>query len=983
MSFLPVFAALGESERLLIFNLLLDKLTAEAEIGRDDAAELLGFALQPARARTLLGELYGDRGLDSANVFKLWLKLFPKGVTQTQGRLLNKPLAQLQSADKSRLELPLAGLAGNLGDPPANSVDLLLRTEADLQLSIQGMATPPAAAEPEPDLVRLGFTGTFGGMTAAGFSVSPWELHATAGGDYRHSVGYYLRGSPEQTLGQAAMQGLALLGRHPALKVQSLLRLLSAPNRRFEAVELQSRQEWRFRSRVRLAKQLGLGEGAGLDTGIDLDMQLIEHGEFRLRMTAAGDELEVAIRRLERRETKRGSAFTAEFDLTGLGQRLYPRLRHNLGRAGQALGRLLELLPETAVVRTTLRGAVARALADFEYRNQLLAVIGPDPTVDPGERMVGRMLELIERSPDLWMDKTTATAEAIVERLLDELGDLTPEVRAALKQALLLRVRGALGELDQRLRERVREALLGVSFEELDQALAALGERVGARLDRLDRRVNDVTRKLRRHVSRYQGFVARLGQRLEQAADYRVRLRAHAEQQRLRSEQAEIRLRFDPNAPEADDLFRRLLLSDVAGVFRAALEGERDGPVRAIGKAALSRYARLTRSSAYEAVLFGFEIGGQSILDVETQMVEDAAGNLTIVPRMRYSELINSLSDRRRFHFVNVYQLAGARRVGTASLAFSVYREAAGLETGQITAFVDSAAQLGMISAADRAALPEVLERLPAEGLARARINLGLTLTESQLQKLLTYGAPVEREDQIASVMTRICRPTPPDEDRELREDDEWSELQNPGRAAVAESRAAIRPRRMERVVEITCQAFDQVVQIVPPTEPRPQDLHRLLRQCGYGGGIGGAIRDYESINFFAETATEGFAEFQDNRAVDWLYYRHKAVTEFAGRALLGMWAIYHSGPYNWEVERYNRCQERSAEILGYWFDRAGSQLWAAGLQDEIRPVTLALLKTLLTLADTDPAAPGPVLAMDLQLLDEQGAVAQRLPISA
>ena len=94
------------------------------------------------------------------------------------------------------------------------------------------------------------------------------------------------------------------------------------------------------------------------------------------------------------------------------------------------------------------------------------------------------------------------------------------------------------------------------------------------------------------------------------------------------------------------------------------------------------------------------------------------------------------------------------------------------------------------------------------------------------------------------------------------------------------------------------------------------------------------------------------------------------------------MWTIYHSGPARWPVERYERCQERVGDIVGYWFDRAGSQLWAFGIQKDMRPVTLALLRTLLDLADTDPWAPGPLVAMDLQLLDDDAKVLKTLAIS-
>lgn len=113
----------------------------------------------------------------------------------------------------------------------------------------------------------------------------------------------------------------------------------------------------------------------------------------------------------------------------------------------------------------------------------------------------------------------------------------------------------------------------------------------------------------------------------------------------------------------------------------------------------------------------------------------------------------------------------------------------------------------------------------------------------------------------------------------------------------------------------------------------------------------------------------------------------NKAVTAFADEALLGMWAVYHSAPYGWKIERYQFCQRHTAEVIGYWFDRTEAHAWKfplIAIRNEMRPMTIAMLKMLLDLADTNgDRMQGPFLCMELQLLNDQAKIIKRLSISS
>jgi len=986
MALIPVLSSLGQSPLLAQFlprfYELLTQLSVAHEVSALDARNMLARGLGDERASDLITELFGDADLNQATVFRIWSKLFDFELTAEDRSLLATEFGGLEEGTTRELTLPLFGVGSEIADPPSNKIDLLLAAGTTIELALKAGAVPPGGSAPDSSQIAVGLKGTIGGMASLGLAMPPVAVLAQNGADYSHTVEYFLRWGESRTFGQEAVRGLDLIRSNPRLRVRSLIHLLTNPGNRVEAIQVTSNQAWRFAGTLSLGRQAALGGGNGLDLGIEVGFNLIERGEYQYSLTAAPNGLDVAIHRLDRAESTSHESVGVELDLRGLAQKLYPKIRDHLGSADKALQQLLEFLPDQDVLRTTLTRHIEKALADFTHKDLVMAAIGLDPTQSSDAAIAARLSALIERTPMLWQDKTAAVTEAIIDDVLGRIDPLTPDTRAELKESLQNRLRSALVDLDKAIKEKVLDIVNTSEFDSVRGALRALGDDISDRITSIDGKVNAVTGKVRDHVGRYQAFIAKLSDYLDSAAARRILLKLRSEEKRIRSEEAVIRLRFNPDAPNADEYLRRLLLSDVEALFVEARKGDTDGPVIALNAASLTRYAGLIKTRSFEAVLLGFEMGGKSILETETTIVEDAAGNLTVATKMNYQEVLKSVFDQRRFQIINAYQLANSRQTGSATLAFSVFREAAGLEIEDIKAFAWGCERLGMISRASYAAI-DVLEEAAADlDFKRSRLNIGLTLTQPQLEQLLSYGAPVSTSAEIPRAVESVCLEPIASVSAPVS-DDEYADLRpEPRRDVPAERPPLPVPKRMSETVDIACRAFEATLKFVEPSEPSRKLLQSLFEKSGYTGTIGEAIRDFPGIAF--NTESDGFSVGGPlYRAKEWLYYRNKAVTELAAKGLLGMWAIYHSGPQRWPKERYERCQERSGEIIGYWFDRTGSQAWYFGIEKNMRPVSLALLRTLLDLADTDRAAPGPLLAMDLQLLNEDAKVVKTLPISA
>ena len=719
MAFVSVFSSLGDSGLLGVFNQLLEKTLIDGFVSASKASRMLAAHLETGSASRIINELYGDADIKQSTLMKLFCRLFADDLKPLQLDLLNKKLAALQESSNNQVALKLPTLGVEIDDLSTSGIDLLIRTSADLAISVQGFSSLPGSQLRDSSIVCIGLRGDLAGEVSAGMSHAAVKLKLGAGNRFQHAINYYLTGNQHNTLGQEAIRGLGLICVHHDLSVNSLMSMLSNTHNRVAAVEVTSDQEWRLSGEIRVAREFKTGSSTSLDAGFGVDYTLLEKGEHQYSMSLDPDDsrrLLVSIRRLTSNETTSGESFGAEFDLSGIAEKIYPRIQDHLGRADKMLGKLLDLLPLKHTRRQLLTTHISRAISHFPNNGELLATVGINPGMTLQQRISERLCDLIENTPSFWSDKThTATTQVLAEvsARLAELG-LTTKVNSKLSGALQNPLQKALSAIDREFRRQVKNKLLSRAEQgELLEALHVLndvGERVKTVSEVNDSSVNDISKQIRRHVGRYQKFVAAFSKHLNSAEASRISIRASSEVKQLSSTEAEIRLSFNPDIPHASEYLHRLLLSDVEEVFRIACGKDPLAPVMEVD-ASLARYERFTQKKTTDIILFGFETGSRSIVDVDTRFVETPDGNLTIVGKMSYEEVSNNLFDRRKFNIVNLHQLSNAGQTGSATLSFSASKSGGGVDEEAIGEFVSDAVRLEMVDPHDIALLERVFQQ--------------------------------------------------------------------------------------------------------------------------------------------------------------------------------------------------------------------------------------------------------------------------------
>jgi hypothetical protein len=997
MAFVSVLGSLGESRLLETFNQLLEKILIDGVVSASKATQLLAAHLGKEHASRIARDIYGDADVKRSTLFKLFCRLFADDLKPQNLNLLNTQLADLKQRNKNRVVLKLPSLGIEIDDLPTFRIDLLISTSADLAISVQGYSSLPGSGERNSNTVRVGLRGDLAGEISVGMSHAAVMLKLGSGNQFSHAINYYLTGSREDTLGEKAMHGLGLISCHPDLSISSLITMLSNPGNRFAAVEVISRQEWRLAGEIKLAREFRAGSYTSLDAGVGIDYTRIERGEFHYSMGLDPDDtrrLLVSIRKLRSNETITGETFGAEFDLRGIADKIYPRIQDHLGRADKMLVKLLDLLPLESSRRRLLATHIDSVISRFAHNGELLAVLGVDPGMTLQQRISSRLCDFIENTPSFWSDKTHAATKQVLEEVSSRLAEmgLTTRVNNKLSEALQSPLQKALSKIDKEFRQQVQQKLSNrAERDELLEALHLLND-VGRPLKAVteisDSTINNISKQIRGHIGRYQKFVARFCEHLNSAESKRISLRASSEIKQLSSAEAEIRLSFNPDTPRAGEYLHKLLLSDVEEVFSIARHKAPLNPVMEID-ASLARYERFTQRKTTDIILFGFEIGSSSILDIDTRFVESRDGNLTIIGKMSYEEVSKSLFDKRQFNIVNLHQLSNAMQTGSATLSFSASKSGDGVDEGAIRDFISDVVRLEMVDPHDLARLDSIFQQAgEVEDGCHSRFVFGLSLSEAELKQLLSHGSPVWSDAQIPGMMQQLCKPAAPQ--AALQPAPPWAgddgfDIYTHSTSSTTDR---IRPVRRRDTIRIACDAIDSALKDVPEVFKTKKRLQRLFKRLRYTGSIGDAIRDYRPQKFTTPSLDyEDFVGSAENRDEQWLYFRNKAVTAFADEALLGMWAVYHSAPYGWNIERYQFCQRRTAEVIGYWFDRTETHAWKFslfGIRNEMRPMTIAILKMLLDLSDTNgDRMQGPFLSMELQLLDDRAKIIKRLSISS
>jgi hypothetical protein len=315
----------------------------------------------------------------------------------------------------------------------------------------------------------------------------------------------------------------------------------------------------------------------------------------------------------------------------------------------------------------------------------------------------------------------------------------------------------------------------------------------------------------------------------------------------------------------------------------------------------------------------------------------DAQGNLQVLSRLDWRRQYRTRGDDRELAILNAFELATVDRTRTCTLSLNLSLADEELTPEQAREFFGSAVAAGLLP---EGADARAMRRVGASALTPGRLDVGLSLTRAQLLRLLRITAP---EGTLA-------------EQPDL--DPEWL--------------LGVAARNLGDIV--TAQPHDRrQLRLIA-------SLQRDLPDFGIdlGADLRGAI---ERLTRRGYAAAEGAFEtlFGDDfvakrnaaAALSWVLARRLAVTgchaECVGReenaqdglvdVLRLMREIYFSHDRGWAPGDYRERQHRIGEALKRWSYWGHAWRWWLLNDERIRPLTLALFRTVADLAQGEDAA--------------------------
>ncbi|MDJ0806143.1 MAG: hypothetical protein QNJ78_04850 [Gammaproteobacteria bacterium] len=858
---------------------------------------------------------------------------------------------------------------------------LLLRLNAGFSLNqtIQPLAELPKGMLLDPqrsEVLRMAMQGSLalGQSLAGGSAPVSLQMASTVSADaglqlfYRHYSGH--------RVGEALLFDLRRLA--SPFSIDALKRGFFQGN--LAAVKFKVAHSADVSGRIGFAQDLQLSQLVKGEFGLTFGFKKSLAGEFEYLIYPTGDGKRMALklRRLSAHTQERSSSLGLQLDLSDWAAKVYPMIEDKLGEAQTILNRVKGVIPGQDLFRKTLGDALAKALHDFDDKAQVLEGLGFSAEGQLGETFKGVLLNEIEASRRLWRGDLEERSQEITAEILNRL-PVGVDVRNQLEGKLREALHKGLGELRETLDEQLKSLVTGSAFSATVEKLNKLGYSIDKRIRKTEKRIEAVGQAVRKELDRVQLRLNELKNRFTDASKAKIAMGVESLSKEAGSKDLNLSLVLDPHHADAQSLLRSLLLADLDELSAQLRSWQDAAQNSAIISAAgtLTHYTRLTEETGFACVLFGNGFSGKTRIDAQASLVVDAHGNIQCLSQMEFNKLYKGMHDERELQIVDAVELATARSTNSLSMAMNLSLTDEDLTPAEALAFFRSAEQVGLL---EPGTAEQAVSALNATNLKSGRLDVGMTMSKSQLLRLLQIE----------------------DTGRELAE----------------------QPLDGERIFRIASEQMASICTLQPPSQSLLETLKKLREELpGFGVPVGGNLREM-ILGMTRErfTQSEKWLEhmygeqpsdnLQASNALSWVRARHVAVLgchgECMGERREALPEVLQPEPdfgdtqnrqlglldalqdmreaYYWDLDRGLEALRRQQSHIGQgiksWFVwQADFPRWWMLNSKEIRPLTLAFFKTIAQLAGTEDLAGPPMLSAALTLKGQQGADKQRIAL--
>ena len=522
------------------------------------------------------------------------------------------------------------------------------------------------------------------------------------------------------------------------------------------AMHIKATSALTFGASIGFAKSFADGEHIKVKFGHEVKRDFSEQGEFDYLVSnyMVGGEHVIAVqitRKASATDTTT-SRFGLDIDPSGLFKHYQPLIEEHLGEARAVIDKYNEMLPGSDYLLTQLKDTVSEKISDQATKDLIDSVIDGDGNRQSSEVLVDILVGRVEETVDGWAEDAEDGASKLTAKMIDELRPVYPDVDK-LKDKINEAAEAAIQRKANMLKELTKEKFPGNEVDELLAMLEKAGESVSGQLSNLDDKIEAASQKVAVVFSKLTKVIDRIEQYTQIATEKGIELALNKRTSSTESDALDLRFDIYPerDPAQANKIFHTILKGDIKSVIERIIEvdaineinvqqgAEELRPVvKGIG-GMYQRYLSLTQENGADLVLWDINLGKTSIIDATVDWVQNLDGSVSVATKSYFSETRYRGDETRTVTFTTSAEMLFASKQDTVNMGLTVSYEDEELHANEVHKFLNGMLQRGMLSQDVISKAIGIIDATPSDVLNKAKLDVGLSLSRAQLDKLLEH----------------------------------------------------------------------------------------------------------------------------------------------------------------------------------------------------------------------------------------------------
>jgi ribosomal protein S9 len=350
------------------------------------------------------------------------------------------------------------------------------------------------------------------------------------------------------------------------------------------------------------------------------------------------------------------------------------------------------------------------------------------------QELTGQLIKALSSRVIIFEGSAQSRATELTTLIADKLG-----IKVSLIEGITTTIQTKLTELGTEFDNKINNAIVGKVTNWTD-ALGKIGIKVDKAVTSVDGQVEAVRSGILKMLRHYQKKINDFTALITDENRYKLEAKFNSEVKRQNTTDLMLVYQFDLADPNAN-------FNDLQKYYHMLMRGRADtifdaGPVPGVKKidSIETIESLLDKSKGLYVSLFGMELNNSSILDVNSKVVRNAAGDIVAMSDLKYREEFNFAGMLSRATFVDAFKINMAKHA-SVGINFDMLVSDVKLDHSELDNILDKLESFQLLPSDTREAIErDYLKMLGHKKQISTQLNFTLPFNDSQVKWLLSIG---------------------------------------------------------------------------------------------------------------------------------------------------------------------------------------------------------------------------------------------------